>query len=79
VLEALLKRVDGLEARLKEKKTDSETPTLEIAHGDTSSDTHSTAAPSNTSTSDTNPKSSLTETIHDLTGSSAISTPTPPR
>lgn len=31
VLEALLKRVDGLEARLKEKKTDPETPTSESA------------------------------------------------
>lgn len=35
VLEALLKRVDGLEARLKEKKAEPETPTSESATDNT--------------------------------------------
>jgi hypothetical protein len=76
VLEALLKRVDGLEARLKEKKTEPETPISESGHTNNSGDPLATGSASHQQP-ETRPTLSLTESPpNDGAGDPALFSPT---
>ena len=78
VLEALLKRVDGLEAKLKEKKEQElpSTPTLENAPNITD-ETSSTATANSTNAIDSKPKAPVVDTTRpaDLADSAVYSPP----
>ncbi|KAK3359039.1 fungal-specific transcription factor domain-containing protein [Lasiosphaeria hispida] len=77
VLEALLKRVDGLEARLKEKKTEPETPTSESATTNIEDEPMPAAPGSHASSSDIKPDFSLGDSSRsDEAGDSDLYSPT---
>jgi hypothetical protein len=82
VLEALLKRVDGLEAKLKEKKAGEETPTTPTtAAAATGDEPLPTGTETAASEGDPNPKRLALDTGRGpgTGGDSAIYSPAPPR
>lgn len=78
MLEALLKRVDGLEQRLKDKKTESGTPTSETRPATAPDDASSNGDNSNTSVADVGSNLPTLDTSHGGAGvdESAIYSPT---
>lgn len=79
VLEALLKRVDGLEARLKDKKSEPETPTSENAPANANDEPSSAISTSNAGLGDNPPNFSPIDTTGAQDGGeSALYSPTVP-
>lgn len=78
MLEALLKRVDGLEQRLKEKKTEPGTSSTESKPAIVPDDTSSNEENSSTSAGEAGPKFPKVDTSHGGSGvdESAIYSPT---
>ncbi|KAL2019718.1 hypothetical protein VTK56DRAFT_9255 [Thermocarpiscus australiensis] len=78
VLEALLKRVDGLEARLKDKKPQSDTPSAGSAAANLPDGSSSTHAASSAVAGAKSAHSSVTVDLDQESGDSAVFSPTQP-